>query len=429
MNTSTLLKSGGEKGDVVLESIREQRDIRVYDSYDVIIIGGGVAGMSAALAARRNGMRTLLVEKAAFMGGLATLGHVCLYLPLCDGNGRKVIGGISEELLHLSIQYGYNDLPEGWTRGILHHPDPKGRYKTWFNIPAFVLAADELMENEGVEILYDTVFCEPVMDGKTVTGVIVENKSGRCAYKAKMVVDASGDADVLYRAGAACFDRPTILSYWCYETDFKHMRKALESGNIRDAVVVPMMGLLPKIEPEDMTGERADKPGERGQMREYYGTDGKEVSQYLQVSRKFALERLKERMGPEYTQLSVAGMGAFRTTRRITGCYELHPEDMNKHFDDSIGCTGDWRKAGPVYEIPYRCLIDPEVQNVFAAGRIIASADDAWEVTRVIPTAAMTGEAAGTAAALAVRSDCTSGEVNVAELQKILANNGVILHI
>ena len=153
------------------------------------------------------------------------------------------------------------------------------------------------------------------------------------------------------------------------------------------------------------------------------------MSQYLQVSRKFALERLKERMGPEYTQLSVAGMGAFRTTRRITGCYELHPEDMNKHFDDSIGCTGDWRKAGPVYEIPYRCLIDPKVQNVFAAGRIIASADDAWEVTRVIPTAAMTGEAAGTAAALAVRSGCTSGEVNVAELQKIMANNGVILHI
>ena len=102
---------------------------------------------------------------------------------------------------------------------------------------------------------------------------------------------------------------------------------------------------------------------------------------------------------------------------------------MNKHFDDSIGCTGDWRKAGPVYEIPYRCLIDPKVQNVFAAGRIIASADDAWEVTRVIPTAAMTGEAAGTAAALAVSRGCTSGEVNVAELQKILANNGVILHI
>ena len=186
-----------------MESIREQRDIRVYDSYDVIIIGGGVAGMSAALAARRNGMRTLLVEQAAFMGGLATLGHVCLYLPLCDGNGRKVIGGISEELLHLSIQYGYNDLPEGWTRGILHHPDPKGRYKTWFNIPAFVLAADELMENEGVDILYDTVFCEPVMDGKTVTGVIVENKSGRCAYKAKMVVDASGDAD-----GSIALGRP-----------------------------------------------------------------------------------------------------------------------------------------------------------------------------------------------------------------------------
>ena len=411
-----------------MENIREQREIRVYDSYDVIVVGGGIAGISAALASRRNGMRTLLIEKAAFMGGLATLGHVCLYLPLCDGNGRKVIGGIAEELLHLSIKYGYSDLPEGWTCGIDRHPNPKGRYKTWFNIPAFVLAGDELMEKEGVEILYDTVFCEPIMEGKTVTGVIVENKSGRCAYKAKVVVDSSGDADVLYRAGANCFDRPTMLSYWCYETDFKRMKKALETNNIMDAVHVPMMGLLPKTQPETFVGEKEDQADNEDELREYYGTDGKEVSQYLQVSRKFALERLKKRMGPDYTQLSVAGMGAFRTTRRITGCYELCPDDVNKSFDDSIGCTGDWRKAGVVYEIPYRCLIDPEVQNVLAAGRIIASKDDAWEVTRVIPPAAMTGEAAGTAAALAVKHNCTTGEVNVAELQQILAANGVIIH-
>jgi len=411
-----------------LNYVHETLETKVYGSYDVIVVGGGIAGMSAALASGRNGMRTLLIEKAAYLGGLATLGHVCLYLPLCDGKGRKVVGGIAEELLHLSIKYGYSDLPDGWTMGIDRHPGPTGRYKTWFNIPAFVLAGDELMENEGIEILYDTAFCEPIIETGCAVGIIVENKSGRCAYHSKVVIDCTGDADVFYRAGAVCFDRPTMLSYWCYETDLERMRRAIESNNIMKAVNVPMLGLLPKSEPEEFTGERFDQPDKRNELREYYGTDGQEVSQYLQVSRKFALERLKEKQGPDYTMLSVAGMGAFRTTRRIVGCYELTPDDANQTFSDSIGCTGDWRKAGPVYEIPYRCLIDPKVNNLLAAGRIIASADDAWEVTRVIPPAALTGQAAGTAAALSVKYGKSTSELDVSHLQNVLEANGVIIH-
>lgn len=181
-----------------MENIREAREIKVYDSYDVIVVGGGVAGIGAALAAARQGVKTLLIEKAAYLGGLATLGHVCLYLPLCDGNGRKVVGGIAEELLHTSIRYSYNNLPEGWKMGIDRLENPKGRYKTTFNIPAFVLAIDEVIEQAGVKMLFDTVFCEPIMNGNRCCGVIVENKSGRCAYYAKVVIDTSGDADVMY---------------------------------------------------------------------------------------------------------------------------------------------------------------------------------------------------------------------------------------
>lgn len=411
-----------------MEFIQEALQTKVYGSYDVIVVGGGVAGISAALAARRNGMKTLLIEKAAYLGGLATLGHVCLYLPLCDGKGRKVVGGIAEELLHLSLKYGYGDLPKEWTQGIDHLDHPSGRYRTWFNIPAFVLAVDELMEKEGVDLLFDTNFCEPIMEGETITGVIVENKSGRCAYRCKVAVDSTGDSDVLFRAGADCFDRPTMLSYWCYETDFGRMRKALETNNIMEAVHVPMLGLLPKAGPDAVATDPDEQNTGDTPLREYYGTSGEEVSQYLRVSRKFALERLKERQDGTYTQLSVAGMGDFRTTRRITGRYELCPEDVNKHFEDSIGCTGDWRLAGPIYEIPYRSLQDGKVKNILAAGRNIASADDAWEVTRVIPPAAMTGEAAGTAAALAVQNQCTTDQVDESELQRLLSNDGVIIH-
>lgn len=408
-----------------MECILETKETKLYGSYDVIIVGAGVAGVGAALASARQGAKTLMVEKAAYSGGLATLGHVCIYLPLCDGKGKKVVGGIAEELLHASIRYGYNDLPEGWTMGIDRLENPKGRYKTTFNIPSFVLAMDEMLQENGVHTLYDTVFCEPIMEENRCTGIIVENKSGRCAYKAKAVVDATGDADVMFRAGAKCFDRPTMLSYWCYDTDLSHMKQAIDENNVMKAVNIRALGQLPSIKPEDFEG---DLPETTDENREYYGTNGEEVSKYLQVSRKLALDYLKEHQGPEYTMVSVGGMADFRTTRRIVGRYELAPEDVYQSFPDSIGCTGDWRKFGDVYEIPYRCLIDNNIQNILAAGRNIASKDDAWEVTRVIPPAVLTGEAAGTAAALIAKDNITTNTLNVSILQQVLEKNGVIIH-
>ena len=126
--------------------------------------------------------------------------------------------------------------------------------------------------------------------------------------------------------------------------------------------------------------------------------------------------------------ISVPAITAFRTTRRITGLYELQPEDVHKHFDDSIGCTGDWRKAGPVFEIPYRTLIDPKLSNIIASGRMIASAGDAWEVTRVIPPAAMTGQAAGTAAAQAIKGKTSLQQIDISELQNTLEKTGILIH-
>ena len=409
-----------------MEHINEQMQTKVHGSYDVIVVGGGVAGVGAALAAARQGVSTLLIEKAAYFGGLATLGHVCIYLPLCDGNGRKVVGGIAEELLHTSIRYSYNDLPAGWEMGVSHVENPAGRYRTWFNVPAFVLALDELILQNGVKVLFDTVFCEPIMEKDRCNGVIVENKTGRCAYKAKMVVDATGDADVMYRAGAECFDGTTILSYWFYETEFSRMKKAIENNNMLEAVHVPMLGLLPKKGPGDFVRGKGEQ--EDGDYREYHGTNADEVTAFLLDSRKLALNRLRENQRPDYAMLSVSAMGDFRTTRRIVGRYELGPDDVFKSFDDSIGCTGDWRGSGPVYEIPYRSLLDGKVENIFAAGRIIGSRGDAWEVTRVIPPAVMTGEAAGTAAALAIKSGVTADKVDVAHLQAVLAKNGVVIH-
>jgi hypothetical protein len=126
--------------------------------------------------------------------------------------------------------------------------------------------------------------------------------------------------------------------------------------------------------------------------------------------------------------LSLPGMAQLRTTRRIAGRYTLSGDDSSRSFADSIGCTGDWRKRGPIYEIPYRCLTTEGMNNILVAGRCIATRGEAWEVCRVIPPAAMTGQAAGSAAALAVRNNCSVQTVDIGELQKLLTDGGVLLH-
>ena len=397
------------------EYFHESNQVPVDGEYAVLVIGGGVAGVSAALAARRSGCSTLIIEKSVMLGGLATLGLIAYYLPLCDGKGRKVIGGIAEELLHLSIKYGYDTLPEKWRHGN-NGTKSSARYRTAFSPPAFAVALDEVAELEGIEVLFDTVFSRPVMKDGLCEGVIVENKSGRVGYRGKVVVDTTGDADVLARAGAECVEASNWLSYWAYFTDLDRMREAVEAGDVLRGINLKALGV-------DL-GQKDFPP----EPEKYRGTDAREVTRIILDGRKLLRQKLCEGRDKGRNVITIPGMAQLRTTRRIRGTYELTEKDVFTRFDDSIGCTGDWRKAGPVYEIPYRTLIAGGIKNIITAGRSIASAGDAWEVTRVIPPASLTGQAAGTAAALAVREGCALDEVPVKRLQKELAEAGVIIH-
>ncbi|NLN07440.1 MAG: FAD-dependent oxidoreductase [Firmicutes bacterium] len=395
--------------------LNEENLVPVVGKYDVIVIGGGVAGVGAALAAKRNGCSTLLIEKSIMLGGLATLGLIAVYLPLCDGKGRKMVGGIAEELLHVAIKYGYDNLPAGWTMGC-SRSDAKGRYMTVFSPAEFVIALDELLCAEGVDLLFDTVFSLPVMEDGVCRGVIMENKTGRVAYQGKVIVDTTGDADVMYRAGAECIEADNWLSFWCYNTSLERMQKAVQEGKVFSGLHLQWFGA-------DAFGKNAV-----GSARKYYGTDANEITAFVLAGRNLVRQGLDKAKADSRAYITLPGMAQFRTTRRIKGFYELQEDDINKHFADSIGTTGDWRKAGPVMEIPYRTLIVPGIHNIITAGRTIASAGDAWEITRVIPPAAMTGQAAGTAAALAAKRGCSVSEVDVAELQQLLEQSGVILH-
>jgi hypothetical protein len=397
-----------------MEFLEETNRVAVAGRYDVIVVGGGIAGVSAALAARRNGCRVLIIEKSVVLGGLATLGLIALYLPLCDGRGRKVSGGIAEELLYLSIKYGYNDLAPEWKdgRGI----DAKKRYRTIFSPPEFIYALDELMVSEGIDFLFDTVFCRPIMEGNKCIAVIVENKSGRKAYRAKMFVDSSGDADLAFRAGERGVEEKNYLAYWFYRTDLKAMQKAVESGAVKDGICLEWRGSFRK----DDSYTLGDK--------DYKGTDARDITRFVLDGRKILGEEIAKNRRENGALIALPGMAQYRRTRRIRGRYLLREADALKHFDDSIGCTGHWRKPGIVYEIPFRTLIPANLENLLASGRAISASGDAWEATRVIPPAAVTGQAAGTAVALAIKRKCPVGEVPISILQENLRNTGVLLH-
>ncbi|MBQ1321930.1 MAG: FAD-dependent oxidoreductase [Solobacterium sp.] len=397
--------------------------VPVYREADVVVVGGGIAGIAAAVAAARQGKKTVLLEKNSALGGLATLGHVCIYLPLDDGRGHRVASGLAEELLYTSIRYSYNTMAPQWKFRTAYAEHPQGRYETTFNIPAAILAYDELCEEEGVETIFDVVFSEPIMNGSRVEGVIVESKQGRVAVLGKQFVDASGDADLMARAGADTSTKDSICSHWAYETSTETAKEALAEGKgVVDMMQLRLFGARPH------GGDLDAYP-----VPTFSGTTIDGVNGYLKTSRRMARDYLKENFSDDYCMLTLPTMAQFRTSRHITGVETLDYEsDAERYRDDSIGIISNGI-GGPVvepYEYPYGGLIDRRIENVYAAGRTVACDEKmGWEMMRLIPACALTGEAAGTAAAQAIDQNATAQTLDITKLQEVLAAANVIIHI
>lgn len=391
-------------------------------TYDVLVCGAGVAGIAAALETARSGLKTCLVEKTILTGGLATTGIVNIYLPLCDGNGKQVTFGIAEELLLLSIKYGPGEIPSGWRSG-RNVPEPS-RYRVEFSPASFILALDEALVEAGVDVWLDTLVCVPVMKGDRVIGVEVENKSGRGVLYGKCVIDGTGDADVAHRAGAECAEVDNWLSIWILETSLDVAQKAITAGS-----GIPLIG-------RRSLGAYNNGSNCPPKSVKWHGTQGKGVSGFVLAGRKVVLDRYKEfhakggatgrnNMFP----MTLPSMAQFRTTRRIVGNVTLTDNQHGKPFSDSVGLVADWRKPGFVWEIPYGTLVPRKVKGLLAVGRCISSCGDAWEVTRVIPPAALTGQSAGIAATLAVRKDVTPDQVEPADIQRELRAKKIPFHL
>ena len=392
--------------------IEKQRETNVIESCDILVAGGGIAGISAAIAGARAGAKVVLVEKECLLGGLATLGLVTIYLPLCDGMGRQVSFGISEELLHLSIKNGVEArYPKPWLEGGSLKEKTETRFLVQYNPHLFALEAERLLLSLGVEILYDTLICETAESGDKITHIIIENKSGRNAIAVKSVIDCTGDADIceLSQADTVLFTQKNILAGWYYYlTDGELKLRMLGAADIPD---------------EQRTAENTPKLLSEAR---FTGIDGEEISRMLCMSHEAMLrDILEKRIGDKsHTPVTTPTIPQLRMTRRLDGAYTMSDTESHTYFEDSVGLIGDWRKRGPVYEIPFRTLYGNKVKNLLTAGRCISVTDSMWDISRVIPACAVTGEAAGIAAS--ITDDFSS--IDIKELQHRLAQNNVVLH-
>ncbi|MEE1280531.1 MAG: FAD-dependent oxidoreductase, partial [Oscillospiraceae bacterium] len=192
------------------------------EKYDVAVCGGGFAGISAALAASREGKKVVLFEKEYMLGGLGTAGLVTIYLPLCDGLGHQVSFGIAEELLKLSITYGAEaKYPENWLDNIGARTEKDKRYEVQYNAQLFAILAEKLLTENNVDILYGSYVVDVATENNRIKTLFVQNKSGETAYSVHSVVDATGDCDIAHFAGVptALFEQGNVLAAWYYFTD------------------------------------------------------------------------------------------------------------------------------------------------------------------------------------------------------------------
>ena len=375
-------------------------------SYDVIVVGGGIAGVSAAVSAARGGSSVLLIEKQVNLGGLATVGLISWYEPLCDGCGKQMIFGRAEELIKLAVKHGFDEMHEKWGGSGTERRDQ--RYSTLYSPTIFSIMLDKFVLENGVKLRFDTYATYPVMEGKHCKGVICESVGGREFFEAKVVIDATGNASICQRAGMPTVAGENFMTYVTHVVDKDSVEKYVDKGR------------LYKLRKWYGAGSDLDGVGHPENMGMLKGETADDVTQYMITGKMMFYEKFKDLPKDTFDIMTLPTMPQYRTIRRIVGAVDFDGVD-GKKYEDSIGDCGDFRNKniGKHYQIPYGALYNPEFDNILACGRIIsAPKGDGWEVSRVIPTCALTGEAAGKAAAKAVLDNISVCDINAKELFK-----------
>ncbi len=444
-----------------------RRDIPRQAACDVLVVGGGSAGVAAATAAARNGARTTLVERYGFLGGTSTAGLVGPFMTSYSSSGRdRIVGGILAEIVERMVALGGAVDPaktgggEAWASFIV----TGHAHVTPFHPEALKLAALELVTGAGVRLMLHTVFVDVIMDDTRpgrIAGLVVLTKAGLAYLPAAVVVDASGDGDVAVRAGAPFtvgraadgkrmpatmffriggVDDDAVAAFAAAHRD-RHPGEHLFECLVREARA---RGEFP-VPNEWISMYREPEPGvwrvNTTRLHDVDGTDPEhltraEVDGRRQVGALFAFMR---RWCPGLASahlLQVAAQIGIRETRHIEGEYVLTRNDVVRgaRFDDAIArCaypidihdpTGTRFSLSPIeadyYEIPYRALVPQGVDNLLVAGRCFSATHEAAASARVIPPVYAMGQGAGTAAAICTRQHIGPRDVSGARLRALL---------
>ena len=399
-----------------MNQIAYSKNLAVKGHYDVIVCGGGVAGVSAALSCAQRGKSTLLIEKSTILGGLATLGLINLFVPMCNGRGKQIIFGRCEKWVRDSAKYGFDTIPDEWKMG---EPTKKTdlRYVSWFSPYIFAMQMTEEVVNTNIDLLFDCNAIEPIMEENTCKGVVTLSKSGLEYYTCKMLTDTTGEMDVMRRAGVPCTKGKNFATYIGKKITLESCQRAVEKKNIYEAytrVSGYSASLWGTNQPEGMP--------------RWSGLTGEEVNDYIIRNQ---LEMLKTLKGDNRWERDVASlplMPQFRTSCHLNGDYVFTEKDAYRHFDDSVCAINDFEHRDYLYEVPLRALTRKDYPNMLTAGRCASAEGYGWDVIRVIPPAILTGQAAANAACLAIEENCGVADVNIRKLQARLEEENVMIH-
>lgn len=448
--------------------LEPERTIPVKDEVDILVVGGGPAGIMAARAAAESGLKVMLIESRGYLGGNLTLG-----LPILGYLGRKgnqVVEGLPQMLIDRLRARG---------KASEHKPCKNHVSLTIIDSEEVKDVALEMLEDVGVKILF-YVFCSDVIkEGNDVKGVIIESKEGREAILAKTVIDCTGDGDVAFRAGVECHKgdadggmQPPTLMFCMRGVNVQELRDAIVNRPEEfDMDVMPteqfkkgpfiVVGFRKKIEEARekgysipvartilITGLADDEIWVN--MSRVCGVDSTNPTSYTdgEITARMQndeIERYLRDFIPGFEHAwrdKVAAFMGIRESRVIKGKYVLTADDILscRKFDDAVGvasypvdihhshsddCTMMW--CPDCYDLPYRMLVPEKVENLLVAGRCASMTHEAMASARVMSTCMVMGEAAGRAAKIAIEEGVPVSKVNVEAVREDLRENGAYL--
>jgi ribulose 1,5-bisphosphate synthetase/thiazole synthase len=381
--------------------IQPRRELSILHKTDVLVIGGGPAGICAAIAAKRAGADVTIVERYGHFGGLWTGGLVLLVIGHIVTGGKQVCQGIGEEMMRRLDKLD----------GAIINRRP-GVAPT-VDAEAVKYLMVEMIEEAGVKVFLHCWGVDAIVNGNTVKGAVFESKSGRQAILAKNVIDATGDGDILAAAGAE------------YQRRSHNVGLVSRIGNL-DRIDKKLVDQSPK--PRHLGGH-TPVPGVNWVNMSGPEVDGLDVEVLTKMEmdhRKFIWRNVsKMRRTPGYDKvylMETAPQLGVRITRVLRGLHTVTLDDLkaNKRFPDVIGVGGASDGKHQEWQIPYGALVPQKIDDLLVAGRCISAEMRMADTVRLIPNCFVTGHATGVAAAVAIRDSCRPRDVEVAKVQRIL---------